>query len=362
MKKTLEITSVNFILSLLAILLILLAFELLLKCNVINMPWANCDICRRNTWIKRHDINNPIFRPTDGPTKMMYHPTRGWCLQTNLDNFVYNPIFPQVSTNSKGLRDKKEYSYENRNNKFRIVVIGDSFTFGHRVSNNETYSFLLERMLDNVEVINMGVEDYGTDQQLIYLKEEGVKYKPDLIILGFMSDSIHRNILLFSDFAKPRFILKSNKLVLTNTPVPGPEAILRKDKFHLKSLDYFSIYLERIKDITGYTEQKEEKITRAIFEDITHTATSIGAQVLFLYIPWEQDLNVIIPEEMFFMNFYKPKEILWLNLKPILKKYQEEAGIHLWDDYTGHWNQDGHRLVAEILKEFIEDRFMKCRL
>jgi len=51
------------------------------------------------------------------------------------------------------------------------------------VSDNETYSYYLQKMLPNAEIINMGVHGYGHDQMLIYLEEEGVKYKPDIFII-----------------------------------------------------------------------------------------------------------------------------------------------------------------------------------
>ena len=38
----------------------------------------------------------------------------------------------------------------------RILFLGDSYTFGDNVSDNETYPFYLQQMLPNTEVINMG--------------------------------------------------------------------------------------------------------------------------------------------------------------------------------------------------------------
>ncbi|MBU1849701.1 MAG: hypothetical protein KKH40_03155, partial [Nanoarchaeota archaeon] len=43
---------------------------------------------------------------------------------------------------------------------------------------------LNENKLD-YEVINLGVSGYGTDQELILLQKEGLKYNPDVVILGF---------------------------------------------------------------------------------------------------------------------------------------------------------------------------------
>ena len=56
-------------------------------------------------------------------------------------------------------------------------------------------------MLPQAEIINMGVHGYGHDQMLIFLKEEGIKYKPDIVLLGFLHMDMFRNMLDFRDFS-----------------------------------------------------------------------------------------------------------------------------------------------------------------
>ena len=67
------------------------------------------------------------------------------------------------------------------------MVIGDSFAFGWGVSDSQTYSARLEAALPALEVINLGVGGYGTDQMLLMLREEGLRYAPDLVIAGVVA-------------------------------------------------------------------------------------------------------------------------------------------------------------------------------
>lgn len=72
----------------------------------------------------------------------------------------------------------------------RLLALGDSFTFGIGVEDDETYAAQLGARIaqeggGKVEVINAGVPAWGTAQQLLYLIEEGLKYQPDLITVGF---------------------------------------------------------------------------------------------------------------------------------------------------------------------------------
>ena len=76
------------------------------------------------------------------------------------------------------LEGKTEHQYQPTPGRHRIVTLGDSYTFGDEVSDDETYSHYLERCLPDTEVMNFGLSGYGHDQMLLYLEQEGVKYHP----------------------------------------------------------------------------------------------------------------------------------------------------------------------------------------
>lgn len=122
--------------------------------------------------------------------------------------------------NSKGLRDS-EMNYEKPPGIFRIVLLGDSNTFGHGVPAEKHFSTLLERRFPNVEVVNMGVGGYGVDQELLYLQQEGFRYNPDLV-LAYVPHYGEQRHMYTNRFGrdKPRFVLNGERLTLTNYPVP----------------------------------------------------------------------------------------------------------------------------------------------
>ena len=161
---------------------------------------AGCDAIWRIWWIKRHKKRNvDVFFSFD-----LYHPRRGWSLKPNVRGLE---VFPGmiVNSNSKGVRGITEFPYERTGKKPRILVLGDSFTFGDEVSDHETYPYFLQQLLPDSEVINLGVHGYGHDQMLLYFLEEGEKYTPDIVILGFYSGDMDRNMLSFRDYVpKPK--------------------------------------------------------------------------------------------------------------------------------------------------------------
>jgi len=90
-----------------------------------------------------------------------------------------------VETNSLGFREK-EYPVERRPGVKRIVVLGDSYTFGTGVEFKDIFTKRLEAALNGVEVIGFGVPGYNTTNELATLREVAARFKPDLVIVGYV--------------------------------------------------------------------------------------------------------------------------------------------------------------------------------
>jgi len=102
----------------------------------------------------------------------------------------------EIYINSNGFRDK-DYTYKKPSNTFRIAVIGDSFTFGWGVEQDETYPEILEQKLNvmkpnnlKYEVLNFGFPNGNTIQEVEILKTKVLDYSPDLVIIGFYYNDI----------------------------------------------------------------------------------------------------------------------------------------------------------------------------
>jgi lysophospholipase L1-like esterase len=122
------------------------------------------------------------------------------------------------TVNKDGYRDEI-YTLAKPKNTFRIIVLGDSITFGSLVQENDRYTEVLESALNeystglNYEVINFGVSGYSPTNEVAFLEEIGLDYEPDLIIIGYaLNDAVSRDNVEgeFSDC----------RLNLLNIPVP----------------------------------------------------------------------------------------------------------------------------------------------
>jgi lysophospholipase L1-like esterase len=104
-----------------------------------------------------------------------------------------------VRINNLGFRDPRDYDLRKRPNTFRILVLGDSVTFGHGSVYEHTYPYLLEQRLrawrHNVEwhVWNAAVPGHNTSQQLALLEDVGPRFQPDLVVVGFFENDLIGN-------------------------------------------------------------------------------------------------------------------------------------------------------------------------
>lgn len=122
------------------------------------------------------------------PGFFLSDPVLGQRLAANYDGWFAGV---PARTNSLGFRDTREYTLAKPPGTFRILVLGDSVTFGHGALYETSYPFLLEQRLREWrpdvkwEVWNLGVPGYNTAQELAQLHQVGERYAPDLVIVGF---------------------------------------------------------------------------------------------------------------------------------------------------------------------------------
>lgn len=123
-------------------------------------------------WVKR-----PIYRKSPNPY-LRYE-------------FLPGVKAGEISINSDGFRGP-EYSVAKPKNTFRIIMLGDSETFSFMLPQTDALAAQLENLLNHdsgplrYEVLNFGVEGYNIFQELEMLKNKGLKYEPDLIILNYV--------------------------------------------------------------------------------------------------------------------------------------------------------------------------------
>jgi len=267
-------------------------------------------------------------------------------------NCVTSEYNVNYKTNSKGLRDK-EYDYDKPRGKFRIVCLGDSVTFGWGVSAEERFTEILENKFRNVEVINMGVPAYGVDQMLLFLKREGVKYNPDLVIVYLIHEDLRR--VFYSTFGgapKPLFgLCGDNKLALLNVPLRRGTAVsnsmINRIKYNFMKKSYIFYYLCIVKDKIdmmasgikiSVNKDDRPRLIEAIFKDMKMTSLSVNAKLQIVGSMPEEIRKFFIKNDIYFMD-------------DPLSMYKGGAD-KIFYPKDRHPNAYGQRLIAEGMYDF----------
>lgn len=153
-----------------------------------------------------------------------YDPHLGWALTPNWSGRHRHHDFDVAYTvNRLGFR--KQPGASGPPSAGHWAVVGDSFTFGLGVDDDETFVALLDhRQKDGRRFVNYGVPGYSTDQAYLLIRQQVVFLKPAGILLCvYLGNDLFDNLRpypLQADHAKPYFVHTDGGLVLKNVPVP----------------------------------------------------------------------------------------------------------------------------------------------
>lgn len=304
----------------------------------------------------------------DGQTGYALNPGFA-CKETN----DYEEYHVNVKINSLGMRD-----YENNaaslghKGGYKIMGIGDSYTFGEGVELDQSYLALLENMLRQeyapreITVFKAGVPGYGTKQEVELLKKRISLLKPDLVIMALLADEYQRSNdpyaylegyivdrskvdklylvggRLYSSRAKnkklglidaaikhyyltPQFMQHTFKTIRKRNKPKSPRQNLPLNKEQLRQK--FSYTLLLLKEFKGLCEAN-------------------GAKPMLILIEGDERQNEYLYQQASALG------IPTLDLLPYFKKAAEDnIPYHFQRDK--HWNPQGHKICAWALYDFI---------
>ncbi len=232
----------------------------------------------------------------------------------------------QYNINSDSLSEKKEYLPDKPQNTFRIITLGDSFTFGLHVDQSKNYSKILEEKLnkkcnqfENYEVINFGVPGYDLRFEADKFINKGIKYNPNMVI--WWLDIVDVTVLESDLRSKYREIF------------PGSHTLKTHEEQYNAGHQYKQVLgiLNKEKGINYYHQKSQE------------TLIEIGNK-----IPNTPKIIIGEPESMEYIKSNILNASLIDNLKfstlPIKPSINNTSSLHF--DMDHHPNEVGHLIIA----------------
>lgn len=158
-------------------------------------------------------LKNFLIFPKNGTFKYFYEPDPNSIqyLDPQLVSELGYPPSTKIkyTINSDGLNQISNYTVSKSDGVYRIITLGDSFTFGQNVNTEDNYPSLLEKKLNenlkcknikSFQVLNLGVEGYDISYSVERYMLRGQKYQPNLV-LWFILDT---DLLRVDDLQIPK--------------------------------------------------------------------------------------------------------------------------------------------------------------
>jgi hypothetical protein len=303
-----------------------------------------------------------------------YDEILGWKLVPGAHGRLESAEFDvSFAINAHGARMSRDVDYARAPELRRVLVLGDSFTFGFGVPDAARFGDAFEAASHGIEVVNLGVIATGTDQQLLLWQREGVKYAPDVVVLGFMTDHIARNartqLVAGGDrlVAKPRFRLTDGALELENVPVPRAAdespalrfSALARLVARARSARGEGLAASATDPYPQYREGAPEwQLTRALILELARSVRATGSEFLVLSIPArEYALDAAlepVPSRMI-AELCASSGIDLLDPLDELRALVRE-GKQPYFAKDPHWTAAGHSLAADLLSARLTGR------
>ncbi len=309
-------------------------------------------------------------------------------LMLHLSNMKqFSPRFGHlIETNSAGMRDH-EHNLDKSPGVYRVLVLGDSFMEANQVKFEDAFVTVLEQRLRDaagrpIEVVNASVSGWGTDDELTYLMREGIRYRPDLVLVAM---TLHNDVA--DNLVEEYHAFRNGQIEQRPiTMVPWPSYILLKVKewmashshlyfvvYHASKANWVSTEARKLQSHVGslLLRVPNERIrtgwemTRQLLQKMKETADTINAQVVVTLLPLsvqvypetlpdflasdglkEADIELFKPQEMM-KSIGENIGISIIDLYPVFRDTKAKCSCALFVQNDGHWNKLGHQIAAE---------------
>lgn len=244
---------------------------------------------------------------------------------------------------------------------FRIVGIGDSFTYGIGVDGHATFLARIEAVLDArsphaVEAINLGIPRYWPDPETLVLEHYGVRFDPDIVIVGVLP----------------------NDVVDTRTGTAGLDVsrgyLITSGARRLGGIGQWLFVRSHVARVLigqalagdpqpGLAVEDEEAAWARMgdaFDRMVRLSATVDARIVFLHIPqiggWMTVAagaaeNVLTPPTRL-RRFCAARDCQVIDVAPAMRAHPRPDTLYY--PKNGHCTEAGHALIADVVVRELE--------
>ncbi|TAN45281.1 MAG: hypothetical protein EPN22_04630 [Nitrospirae bacterium] len=276
----------------------------------------------------------------------------------------------KVTIGDDGIRSNGGDPGPHRKNSPKILAVGDSFTFGDQVSNDETWPAYLER-LTGIPVLNGGVFGYALDQIVIRAGMLTEKYRPEILLISFIPDDITRSELANRrNTPKPYYTVEGNRLVLHDSHII--EKNITAPAFlwdSARNILGYSYFIHRVMSKNAptlwyygtYQYWKKsgadpEQVSCLLMDKLKELETASGAKTILIaqYSSSPSARHLALSKKL--IDCAKKTGINVLDFYPVLEEIKRNAPEKHSRMFDGHMTALGNRIIAQELKDHLKEK------
>lgn len=256
-----------------------------------------------------------------------------------------------------------------------LLTVGDSFSWGHGVENEDTYTSRLAQRW-GVPAANLAFSAYGTVQSLQMLRRS-LDLRPRLVVYGFIADHMKRNISPCAPAYGPLCLpfsymgVDAQGGLVVRAPDPRLFAVNRRfwdEFFFSKGIGPRQLLAAGEAEIarlfgTPRVEAPDDPATRErilerLIGDMASAAESAGAPLLVVHLPYLErgSTNPIPPPLRDAVSRLGARNVALLDLAPAVERYYADPAAPLLRfDRDRHPDPAGHALFATAIDAFVRE-------
>lgn len=299
-----------------------------------------------------------------------YDALLGW---VNIPNIALSNLYgvgKHLHINNLGFRGREPVEHQVAPTARRIILSGDSFTFGYGVGDEQTWGAGLTRRLGHVEVLNMGLGGYGVGQAYLRYQRDGAGLAHDLHLFSFITEDFKRMTRpRFMGYGKPVVTVRDRRLVTEHVPVPPPAASDTPTRWQsaVQRLHLVRLLNARLGQLrqekSNHWAATAEETARHIFMDLHQTHRTAGRALALVYLPVGKDYRDRESDRWraWLRAHADQHQWIFIDLVHELRRLPKDQIAHLFIkgssiEYTGaegHYTEAGNDWVAETLHKHL---------
>lgn len=333
------------------------------------------------------------------------------------DEYRHHKLIP----NTQSYFEQRDFSYIQRVNNFglrgkditikkpakvfRILMLGDSFTMGKGVEDNETVPFIVEELLksqrakpqDTIEVLNGGVDSYAPILSYIQLTRDLKLLEPDMVILNLdvsdlVQEAVYRSIAVYTPDGEIIGVSGDNKnnstftdrlrdwternLYLTRLMFYYANKFFKYKEFTVRRIveqANFELAMHTLAEDTADRQEQWQNLFDSILK-IKEFCEANSMRFILTTYPWGHQVNEKenIPIKYQFMpkgatvsdksllkiiEFSSDNNIPLINLFPVFRSYSGQSLLYFKHDT--HMTTAGYRLMANGIAQYLIENYWK---